>query len=64
MVKKSNSNKKTDAKKKPLKRSFIKLLWSGFFIITAIVVVAFSLISSGVIGYLPDIDELENPIDK
>lgn len=64
MVKKSNSNKKTDAKKKPFKRSFIKLLWSGFFIITAIVVVAFSLISSGVIGYLPDIDELENPIDK
>ena len=64
MVKKSNSNKKTDVNKKPVKRSFIKLLWSGFFIITAIVVVAFSLISSGIIGYLPDIDELENPIDK
>lgn len=64
MVKKSKSNNKTKSNNKSFKRSFIRFMWAGFFLLTAVVIVAFSLIYSGVIGYLPDIDELENPIDK
>ncbi|NLX80657.1 MAG: penicillin-binding protein, partial [Proteiniphilum sp.] len=64
MTKKSKSENKTNIPKKPFKRRIIKLMWSAFFLITAAVVVSLSLIASGVIGYLPDIDELENPIDK
>lgn len=35
-----------------------------FFLFIAVNLVAFLLMSSGLIGYLPRIDELENPIDK
>lgn len=64
MGKKTKSNKKQNTKKNSFKRSVIKLLWLGFFAVVVISVVSFSLISSGIIGYLPEIDELENPIDK
>ena len=64
MGKKTKSNKKQNTKKNSFKRSVIKLLWLGFFAVVVISVVSFSLISSGRIGYLPETDELENPIDK
>lgn len=64
MNKNIKSNKKDTTNKKSIKRSFIKMLWTGFFGFVVVSIIAFSLISSGVIGYLPDIEELENPIDK
>ena len=39
-------------------------MWRLFFLFVAANIVAFLLMSSGLIGYLPRIDELENPIDK
>lgn len=63
MGKKSGSNKKIN-KKIPPKNDIVKWLWRLFFIFIAVSVVAFLLMSSGLIGYLPRIDEMENPIDK
>ena len=48
----------------PPKNDIVKWLWRLFFLFIAVNVVAFLLMSSGLIGYLPRIDELENPIDK
>ncbi|MDO5524354.1 MAG: transglycosylase domain-containing protein [Bacteroidia bacterium] len=63
MGKKSESNKKTNNKATP-KSTVVKWLWRLFFIFVAANVVIFLLMSSGLIGYLPRIDEMENPIDK
>ncbi|WP_436414250.1 transglycosylase domain-containing protein [Petrimonas sp.] len=63
MGKKSEPTKKT-TKKTPPRSNIVKWLWRLFFIFVAVNVVAFLLMSSGLIGYLPRIDELENPIDK
>jgi len=46
------------------KNDIVKWLWRLFFLFIAVNGVAFLLMSSGLIGYLPRIDELENPIDK
>ena len=48
----------------PSKNDIVKWLWRLFFLFIAVNLVAFLLMSSGLIGYLPRIDELENPIDK
>ena len=48
----------------PPKNDIVKWLWRLFFLFIAVNLVAFLLMSSGLIGYLPRIDELENPIDK
>ena len=60
MGKKSEPTKKT-TKKTPPRSNIVKWLWRLFFIFVAVNVVAFLLMSSGLIGYLPRIDELENP---
>lgn len=39
-------------------------MWSAFGLIIAGIMLFFVLIVNGAIGYIPDIDELENPIDK
>jgi len=39
-------------------------MWSLFGLIVAGAALFFLLVSTGALGYLPDIDELENPIDK
>jgi penicillin-binding protein 1A len=46
------------------KYKIVRGMWKifGFLILFAIVI--FGLISIGAIGYIPDIEELENPIDK
>lgn len=46
------------------KAAIVKWLWRLFFLFAAANAVVFLLMSSGLIGYLPRIDELENPIDK
>ena len=51
---------------KPAKKSFpwVKVLWAAFAAAVLSIVLVFVLISSGVIGYLPDIEELKNPKNK
>ncbi len=66
----TTNNKKTGAdsgNKKgynKTKRDIIKTLWGIFGLMVAAVIVFFGLLSVGAIGYLPNIDELENPIDR
>lgn len=50
----------TDDKRKKIKKYF----WRTFFIGIGTLVLMFSLISIGWLGYLPDIKELQNPINK
>ena len=39
-------------------------MWKIFGFLILVGIVIFGLISIGAIGYIPDIEELENPIDK
>lgn len=64
MGKKNSLTKKSVMKQNSAKRSIIKALWVSFAGIILLVVMLFSLITVGAIGYLPPIDQLENPIDK
>ena len=50
----------TDENRKKIKQYF----WRTFFIGIGTLVLMFSLISIGWLGYLPDIKELQNPINK
>lgn len=61
---KNGQDKNPEKKNRSPKKVLIKLMW-GVFGITAIsVILFFLLISTGFIGYIPKIDQLENPIDK
>ena len=42
----------------------VKWLWILFGVLVGIVMLVFTLISYGVIGYIPDIEELLNPKNK
>lgn len=42
----------------------VKGLWIAFGGVVAFIVVLFLLINAGIIGYIPPIDDLQNPIDK
>ncbi len=55
---------KKKAAKKGFKQKIIRAMWLFFFVMVALVVLGFTLVATGVIGYLPPIDQLENPIDK
>lgn len=50
--------------KKRNSKTIIKVLWGVFGAAILSVVLIFTLISVGAIGYMPDIEDLENPIDK
>lgn len=64
------SKKKRTAKKTAktnnggAKRSIVKTMWKLFGLAVVGVLLFFVLVSTGAVGYLPEIDELENPIDK
>lgn len=65
------SKKKSTAKKKRAetntgrgKQGIIKFLWKLFGLVIVGVLLFFVLVSTGAVGYLPEIEELENPIDK
>lgn len=60
----NSTNKKGNKKTSDFKYNLIKKLWMLFGIIIVLNIFFFFLISVGAIGYLPQIDELENPIDK
>ena len=65
MGKQKNDQEKSPEKKgRSPKKGLIKVMWGLFGIATAGVILFFLLISAGLIGYIPKIDQLENPIDK
>lgn len=61
-------NKEKSKKKKTSNKSFTKKIVMGLWILFGSGIVAitiiFALISAGIIGYMPNVEELENPIDK
>lgn len=62
------SNTKTDnqdkTKKKNLTSKIIKGMWIAFIAGVIGVFSIFALIAAGVIGYMPKVEDLQNPIDK
>ena len=47
-----------------MKKNLVRLLWGLFAIFWGCVFALFVLIWYGVIGYMPDVEQLQNPIDK
>ncbi|MDL2277178.1 transglycosylase domain-containing protein [Parabacteroides sp. OttesenSCG-928-G07] len=47
-----------------LTKGIIITFWTLFIAVILLVVIIFSAISSGSIGYMPPVEQLENPIDK
>ena len=64
MGKKKTSSKKSIKKQPTFKHKIIKGLWIAFGAIVLSSILVFGLIAVGAIGYIPPIDQLENPIDK
>jgi len=66
MLSKKNMEKQQKKKEKPRtgQKRIAKLLWTIFGAIVLSVFLVFALIASGIIGYMPPIEDLENPIDK
>ena len=64
MGKKKKTLRKGSAKNNTGKYDIVKAMWGIFGLIIAGIVFFFTLVSVGALGYLPDINELENPIDK
>ncbi|MDD2474393.1 MAG: transglycosylase domain-containing protein [Dysgonamonadaceae bacterium] len=64
MGKKKESTKKSIQKQRTFKQKVIKTLWVAFGGIILLSILLFGLIAVGAIGYIPPIDQLENPIDK
>ncbi len=64
MGKKKKTLRKGSAKNNTGKYDIVKAMWGVFGLIVAATLLFFTLVSVGALGYLPDINELENPIDK
>jgi len=62
--KKIHGGKSTKGNNSTLKQKIVKTMWILFGLAVAFILMLFALISVGAIGYLPEISELENPIDK
>ena len=60
----TKNNKKTKAGNNNKKRSIILALWKLFGLMVVAGVLFFALLSTGAVGYLPNLNELENPIDR
>ena len=56
--------KKGNAKATPAGKKILKFLWISFFAIILLLVLLFTLIANGFIGYMPPISELKNPKNK
>lgn len=61
---KPETPKKTTKKKPRNAKAIVKIMWIVFGAGLFSVVSIFTLIGTGVIGYMPPIEDLENPIDK
>lgn len=57
-------NKKGESTKSKTSKSIVKLLWLAFAAIVLVVALTFTLIATGSIGYMPPVEDLQNPIDK
>ena len=64
MGKKTKYTKKALKNQLSLKHKIIKGLWIAFGAVVLFSILVFGLIAVGAIGYIPPIDQLENPIDK
>ena len=64
MSKTEITKKKNPKKKKNIHKKILRALWIMFLSGIIFVSTIFFLISKGVIGYMPPIEDLENPIDK
>ncbi|MGV8962617.1 MAG: transglycosylase domain-containing protein [Candidatus Saccharimonadaceae bacterium] len=64
MAKKRKASNISIKKQSGSKRTIIKALWLAFGGLVLLSVFLFGLIAVGAIGYIPPIDQLENPIDK
>ena len=60
----NNKGKEKEKKKGKWTPKIIKGLWIAFLGGITTVIIIFGLISIGVIGYMPEIEDLQNPIDK
>src|SRR6056297_3759664 len=49
------------ADNKNRKKLYIRIIWAIFLVPVLLVISVFVLIGNGVIGYIPDFSELENP---
>lgn len=47
-----------------MRKKVMVILWVLFFGIVGTIAALFALIESGTIGYMPDLQELQNPVDK
>lgn len=47
-----------------MRKRFIKIIWGGFALFVLLIVIAVVGIEKGWIGYMPPLDELQNPISK
>ena len=47
-----------------MRKKVFKIIWGGFASILALICFAFIAIANGWIGYMPDIEELQNPINR
>ncbi len=47
-----------------IQSAFLKWFWGLFFITISSIILIFTLISAGVIGYVPPLEELENPKNR
>ena len=47
-----------------MRRAFVHFLWGTLFTIVGFVAIFFICVWFGWIGYMPDMEELANPIDK
>jgi len=57
-------HKKAKEQKGSNQKSVVKAIWRLYGLLIAGVILFFALIFIGAVGYLPEINELENPIDK
>ena len=60
----NNKKKESDAEKVSRSRKIVKWLWISFLSLGGIIAIFLLLIYNGVIGYMPPIEELEDPHDK
>src|SRR5690554_1763014 len=59
-----SKNKKSKDNSVSNKRGIVRVIWKLFGAMIVLTVLFFTLLSTGAVGYLPDIEQLENPIDR
>lgn len=64
MDRKQSSKKKSNSKKRFEPKKIVKALWLAFAGAITLSIIIFTLIATGIIGYMPPIHDLANPIDK